>query len=241
LKDITGLQEKIASVRNYEDPKKAKAELKAKYDRHEIDLDRYTEGVERLAQMVREATVEYGGKRLQIRHAANHYYIPLMLSGEKERLDYIKHVVQEASEVAFLNKLETYLGQPGNQFSKFEWWMFSKLDESLDDIYIPYYDPNRNRADARFKPDFIFWLQKGGDYFIVFVDPKGTEHTSGLRKLDGYRQIFEESGKPKTIPYSEEKVRVHTLFYTDDIAKVLEDYRRHWFDDIEVFVDSLRE
>lgn len=232
LEDITELQAKVDAVRNYEDPKKAKAEMKAKFDRHEIDLDQYTEEVERLARVVREATVEYGGNRLTIRNIANHYYIPLMLTGEEERLDYIKHIVQHDSEVKFLNKLEEYLGKPGNQFAKFDWWMFSKLDESLDEVYIPYYDPTQNRADARFKPDFIFWLQKGNDYRIVFVDPKGTEHTAGIRKLDGYRRVFEDNGKVKMIPHAKDHVRVYAFLYTVRLAQVPLDYRRHWFDNM---------
>ncbi len=239
LEDITELQAKVDAVRNYEDPKKAKAELKVKFDRHEIDLDQYTEAVERLARVVREATVEYGGKRLKIRHVANHYYIPIMLSGERDRLDYIKHIVQEPSEIAFLNKLERYLTKPGNQFAKFDWWMFSKLDETLDDVYIPYYDPTSNRADARFKPDFIFWLQKGNDYHIVFVDPKGTEHTAGLRKLDGYRRIFKDGRATRLIPHAKDQVRVHAFLYTDKLAQVPTGYRRHWFDSVAKLVSAL--
>jgi len=35
--------------------------------------------------------------------------------------------------------------------------LFSKLDESLDEVYIPYYNPNMNKI-SRFYPDFIFWF-----------------------------------------------------------------------------------
>jgi hypothetical protein len=117
--------------------------------------------------------------------------------------------------------------------------MFSKLDEGLDDVYIPYYDPTQNRADARFKPDFIFWLQKGNSYHIVFVDPKGTEHTAGLRKLDGYRGVFEAAGKARPIPHGRDEVRVYASLFTARIAQVPADYRRHWYDNIENLLDSL--
>ena len=40
--------------------------------------------------------------------------------------------------------------------------------------------------DALILPDFIFWLQEGERYFIVFVDPKGTEHRDPDRKIEGY-------------------------------------------------------
>jgi len=198
--------------------------------------------------LVREAaaTYEHDGKKIRIRHVANHYYIPMVLSyipmvlsGKNERVAYIKHIVQEPSEVKFLNKLEEYLAQPGNQFARFDWWMFSKLDETLDDVYIPYYDPTRNKADARFNPDFIFWLQKGNDYYIVFVDPKGTEHTAGLRKLDGYRRVFEEKGKPKQILHGKAQVRTNAFLYTDHLAQVPADYRRHWFDRVDSFLELI--
>ena len=68
--------------------------------------------------MVREATAEYQGKRLKIRHVANHYYIPIILSGETERIDYIKHIIQEDSEIKFLNRLEEYLAKPSNRFQR---------------------------------------------------------------------------------------------------------------------------
>ena len=68
--------------------------------------------------------------------------------------------------------------------------MFSKLDQTLDEVHIPYYNPKENNM-AKFKPDFIFWMQKGNEYVILFVDPKGTEHADGYRKIDGYSRIFE--------------------------------------------------
>lgn len=66
----------------------------------------------------------------------------------------------------------------------------SKIDETLDEVYIPYYRPKTNRTE-KLKPDFIFWLKKGNDYTILFIDPKGTEYTDAYRKIDGYSKIFE--------------------------------------------------
>ncbi len=74
--------------------------------------------------------------------------------------------------------------------------MFSKLDQTLDEVYIPYYNPKVNNI-AKFKPDFIFWLQKDNRYVILFIDPKGTEYTDGYRKIDGYSRIFEEEVNDK--------------------------------------------
>lgn len=241
LEDITELQAKVYLVREYADPTVAEASLDDKFSRGEISKTEYKTGIKKLATMVREQPFQYGGKRLKIRHVANHYYIPLMLTDENDRLDYIKHIVQHDSEVKFLNKLEEYLARSGNRFVEFDWWMFSKLDESLDEVYIPYYDPVQNRADARFKPDFIFWLQKGNDYYIVFVDPKGTEHTASFRKLEGYRRVFEDQGKPRLFQYDDEQVSVHALLHTSRIAQVPANDRRNWFDAIQDMFTAIGE
>jgi restriction endonuclease len=85
--------------------------------------------------------------------------------------------------------------------------MFSKLDQTLDEIYIPYYNPKENMI-SKFKPDFIFWLKKGKQYKILFVDPKGTEHSDGYRKIDGYRRIFENKIKNELNKYSVDDLSV---------------------------------
>jgi hypothetical protein len=238
LKDISDLAGKVESVRQYEDPGLIKKQLKEKLEGREIDLDEYTAGIERAARMVREAPAVYEGKRLKIRYVANHYYLPVILSDETERIDYIKHIIQTDSEIKFLNRLEEYLTKPNHKFQSFDWWMFSKLDESLDAVYIPYYDGTSNKV-REFKPDFIFWLKRGNDYFIVFVDPKGTEHTDYQRKINGYSEIFEHKGHPRMIAHEGMKVRVFALLHTDDIDGQPDHYKRYWFDDIDKALASV--
>ncbi len=116
--------------------------------------------------------------------------------------------------------------------------MFSKLDESLDEVYIPYYDATSNKV-REFKPDFIFWLQKGNSYFVIFIDPKGTEHTDYQRKIDGYAKIFEYSGRPKTIGHQGKEVKVLALLHTDDVDGLSEPYKRYWFDNIDKALSSV--
>ena len=232
LKDISELSEKIEAVHQYTDPAAVEKELDAKLTIKEISLAEYKEGIKRAARMVREAEARYHDKRLKVRHVANHYYIPMILSGETERIDYIKHIIQEKSEVDFINRLEEYLGRANNKLQDFDWWMFSKLDESLDDVYLPYYDGSANKV-REFKPDFIFWLQKGDDYFIVFIDPKGTEYTDYQRKIDGYSDIFEEGGKTKKlIAHHGRKVRVYVCLHTENIDILPKKYKQYWFDDV---------
>lgn len=94
----------------------------------------------------------------------------------------------------------------------------SDWDFYLDEVYIPYYDPKANRI-ARFKPDFIFWLQKDNRYFILFVDPKGTEHTAYERKVDGYQQLFQVGNTPKVFQHNGLSVSVHLFLRTEDVNK----------------------
>jgi hypothetical protein len=110
--------------------------------------------------------------------------------------------------------------------------LFSRVDETTDEITIPYYFPVENRI-ANFKPDFIFWLKRGERYHIVFIDPKGTGRTEYEHKVDGYRALFELNDNPKEFSYQGLKVTVHVFLYTPDRQFLAEKYRPYWFDNIE--------
>jgi len=229
LKDISEIQKKIEKVKNY--PSQVK-ELQEQYGK--ISPQEYTERAKNLSG---EKYFESDHKKIKIKYIANHYYIPLILSLD-EKVDYIKHIIKTQSEASFVNDLEDYLTKADNKFKEFDWWLFSKLDESLDEVYIPYYNPNTNKF-SHFYPDFIFWLKKGNNYFIVFVDPKGTEHTSAYRKIDGYAQLFEENGKEKVFNYNGFKVRIKLLLRPEDISKAPAEYRQYWFDNIEKMLEVM--
>lgn len=66
-------------------------------------------------------------------------------------------------------------------------------------VYILYFNFKTNRKD-KFKPDFIFWLKKGDDYIILFVDPKGIGYTDVEIKIDGYSRVFETNVNCKNVP-----------------------------------------
>jgi hypothetical protein len=232
LKDISELSQKVEAVRRYEDPAALEVELKGCFARGEITLEEFTERIKQTAQMVREAKVQYESRQLCIKHIANHYYIPVIVSDEEERINYIKHIIQTPSEIEFINHLERYLEQPDSKFAGFDWWFFSKLDETLDEVYIPYYSPQAN-AIREFNPDFVFWLQRNDDYFIVFVDPKGTAYTDYEHKIDGYSRLFEENGRKNIIAHNGLKVRVFAFLYTDDASEISQGYKRYWIDHID--------
>ncbi|MEW6408582.1 MAG: restriction endonuclease subunit R, partial [Nitrospirota bacterium] len=169
----------------------------------------------------------------------NHYYVPMILTDE-EKIDYITHIIKTQSEVKFVSDLEDYLSGNGNKFNEFDWWFFSKLDETLDEVYIPYYHPDSNRI-SKFNPDFIFWLKKGDNYSIVFIDPKGIKHTDYMHKVDGYKMIFEEdNSKPRKFEFKDLMGRVYTFLRADDINRLPQDgYRNYWFDNIDRVLDKV--
>ena len=167
-------------------------------------------------------------KELTIKKLVGHYYLPVILGNEKA--SYIQHIIKVGSEVAFLNALEKWVAS-----NKAPWdaWMFSRIDESLDQIHIPYYDTGTNEY-RRFMPDFVFWMCKGDQYRIVFVDPKGTTHASSYHKIDGYKHLFEKSAKDKTtrqFRYGKKwKVSVELLLFNPKQG-VAGQYQQYWTDD----------
>jgi hypothetical protein len=220
------LQEKIEKMKV--DPQARIKCLKEKLGNKEITLDEYTEKVRNIPE---EETLD----AIKIKYIAEHYYIPVLLS-EQERVDYIQHIIKVPSEVRFVNEL---IKERENLNKAFDWWMFSKIDESLDkDIYIPYYNPGRI-AFVHYYPDFILWLQKGNDYFIVFVDPKGTGRTEYELKVDGYTQIFEENGAPKKFEKDGMVIRVLLFMGADDESQIGQRYKRYWFDNIQNMISRI--
>ncbi|WQW32184.1 DEAD/DEAH box helicase family protein [Helicobacter pylori] len=148
-----------------------------------------------------------------------HYYTPLI---KAKNCDWLKHVVKVESEIDFLKELQETETIKTLQ-ENYDFWAFSKIDEHLDNLFIPYID---NAAERKFFPDFIFWLQKSGTQIICFIDPKGTEHTSGLRKADPYKNLFKDKiFNPKNDPNF--KIKVVLKFYGNK-DRVPELYRDDW-------------
>jgi superfamily II DNA or RNA helicase len=237
LEDISELENKVKRVREYKDPQLEQEDLIQRLQQGEITVKEFREAYNATTQRANKEVFEHDGKRITIKHIAQHYYLPVVLSKDG-KADYIRHIIKTESEVKFIKDLEAYLSQPNNEFQQFGWWFFSKLDESLDEVYIPYYDPKTNRM-ARFKPDFIFWLCKGSRYWIVFVDPKGTEHVDYQRKIDGYREVFYENGKPRVFYYGSTVVTVHLFIAVQDVSRVPEEYHAFAFDKVETLIGKL--
>jgi type III restriction enzyme len=228
------IKKRINFIKQYPEKKK---ELDKSYGK--ITPEEY---VKQLKLFEEAAKYEVKNQKIKIKYLANHYYLPTIVS-ETEKIDYLNHIINVDSEVKFIEQLEEYLSQPENIFSQFDWWMFSKLDQTLDEIKIPYYNPKRNDV-VYFYPDFIFWMQKGKRYLILFVDPKGTEHTDGYRKIDGYSRIFEIGEQKHSNDYSYNGFIINTKLLLKPkrgVAEVLENYKKYWFDNFEDFAKKIKE
>jgi len=239
---LNSLRQKIEKVKNAKDKEKVESLIDKEFDEGKISREEYKQKIKEIeSNIVKEAESTYStNERLKIKYIANHYYLPVALT-ESEQLDFIQHIIKHKSEVEFVNELETYLQQENNFFKQFDWWFFSKLDETLDQVYIPYYNPKTNRID-KFKPDFIFWFKKGEEYTILFLDPKGTEHTDGYRKIDGYSRIFETGEQKGSRDFSYNGFTINTKLLLKSrrgIAEVLDNYKRYWFDNFDDFANKI--
>ncbi|WRG43951.1 DEAD/DEAH box helicase family protein [Helicobacter pylori] len=151
-----------------------------------------------------------------------HYYTPLI---KAKNCDWLKHVVKVKSESDFLEEL---LKITETLQENYDFWAFSKIDEHLDHLFIPYID---NATERRFFPDFIFWLQKSGTQIICFIDPKGSKHTDYEHKADAYQLFKDKIFNPKDDPHF--KIKVVLKFYGNKDG-VGERYRDDWIKEGEL-------
>ncbi|WP_231254196.1 DEAD/DEAH box helicase family protein [Helicobacter pylori] len=147
-----------------------------------------------------------------------HYYTPLIKAKD---CDWLKHVVKVKSEIDFLQELQDQETTKTLQ-ENYDFWAFSKIDEHLDNLFIPYIN---NVAERRFFPDFIFWLQKGDTQIICFIDPKGITYADYEHKADAYKLFKDKIFNPKNDPNF--KIKVVLKFYGNK-DKVADGYRDYW-------------
>ena len=83
-----------------------------------------------------------------------------------------------------------------------------------------------------FHPDFIFWLKRWNDYFILFVDPKGMKNTDYEYKIDGYKELFLDraTGVWRVTPYDGLNVHVVLAMHTIDANQASHAYKDFWYD-----------
>ncbi|RVZ76070.1 DEAD/DEAH box helicase family protein [Helicobacter pylori] len=147
-----------------------------------------------------------------------HYYTPLI---KAKNCDWLKHVVKVESEIDFLKELQETETIKTLQ-ENYDFWAFSKIDEHLDNLFIPY---TNNVTERRFFPDFIFWLQKGDTQIVCFIDPKGITYADYEHKADAYKLFKDKIFNPKNDPHF--KIKVVLKFYGNK-DKVADGYRDYW-------------
>jgi len=241
---LNSIREKIERIKLSRNNENLEKELDEKHNKGEIGIDEYKKRLRGLYRSyVQEDKISYSAnEELKIKIVSNHYYIPVALT-EAEKAYFIQHIIKYKSEVKFINDLESYLQKPNNLFNQFDWWFFSKIDETLDDVYIPYYNPNTNKID-KFKPDFIFWLKKENNYFILFVDPKSTAYTLAEKKIEGYKRLFEigssNSSQVKVIYHNGLNVRVKLfLIPSSGDVSFISSFKYHWSNNIETIIQNV--
>ena len=196
-------------------------ELAEKFTKKMITYDEFLKSVEQL-----NPTTDIEVNDLRLIKLSQHYYLPIILS-KYQKLNYIKHIIDVQSEYDFIDNLTKYIK---NKKDSFEYeWMFSKIDQTIDDrgISMPYFSSNDNNYHD-FYPDFIFWLKKDKNYKIVFVDPKGTEYSAYISKLDAFKRLFLENDKPKVFNYKGYEITFDFKLYYDGNGVIPEEYENYW-------------
>ncbi|GAA7962423.1 DEAD/DEAH box helicase family protein [Helicobacter pylori] len=184
-----------------------KETLRMKIAQGEIDIDNIDKHKQDRTFKVDEA---------ELLKLKEHYYTPLI---KAKNCDWLKHVVKVKSESDFLEEL---LKITETLQENYDFWAFSKIDEHLDHLFIPYFN---NAAERKFFPDFIFWLEKGGTQIICFIDPKGSKHTDYEHKADAYKLFKDKIFSSKNDPHC--KIKVVLKFYGNK-DKVADGYRDYW-------------
>lgn len=148
-----------------------------------------------------------------------HYYTPLI---KAKNCDWLKHVVKVESEIDFLKELQETETMKTLQ-ENYDFWAFSKIDEHLDNLFIPYI--GGHATERKFFPDFIFWLEKGGTQIICFIDPKGIKISDYQHKADAYKLFKDKVFSSKNDPNF--KIKVVLKFYGDK-DEVADGYKDYW-------------
>ncbi len=234
FKDITKLTKSIEKMKIY--PVEIKELNESYYQKISPE-----EFIKKVRDITNKVEFKRNNQKIVIKYFENHFYNPIIFT-ENEVVDYIRHIIKVRSEINFIKDLEEYLSTSDNKFNLFDWWFFSKIDETLDDVYIPYYDTNSNKI-RQFYPDFIFWLKKNDDYYIFFIDPKGIEHINWADKVNGYKKIFEENNKRIIVEQEGLNFTVLLMLRTDDANRVklkFPNHSKYWFDEISTMFEFLK-
>ena len=111
-----------------------------------------------------------------------HLYVPILLANKKKEIKKISPPGLIESESKFVLGLREYMKNNKDKFSDKEVYLLRNYPFSGVGFQLEW---------SKFYPDFIMWVKKGNRQTIVFVDPKGLEHTKDLddEKIQFYKEI----------------------------------------------------
>jgi superfamily II DNA or RNA helicase len=160
----------------------------------------------------------------------SHLYVPILLQSKK--IDRISPAGLVESEYRFVIGLREYLRNNKHEFSDVEVYLLRNYPSSGIGFQLEW---------SKFYPDFIMWVKQGVKQTIVFIDPKGLEHTKELNDekilfAGTIKQIEQNLGKSdmvlesfilsktpyekliegKTKPPSKEEYIKHHVLFLDD-------------------------
>ena len=98
----------------------------------------------------------------------NHLYVPILLQSKK--INRISPSGLVESEKEFVSGLRQHLRKNKDKFSGVEIYLLRNYPKSGVGFFNL----------SGFYPDFIMWIKTGRKQFMIFIDPKGLEHTKGL-------------------------------------------------------------
>ncbi|MEO0209836.1 MAG: DEAD/DEAH box helicase family protein [candidate division WOR-3 bacterium] len=153
-------------------------EYKVKIDNKKKDL------VERMKQLLNDLDKLYYQDDSQILpriYFDRSLYLPLLLKDEE--LDGISPQGLVESEKKFIEGLRKFLENCKGKLN-FELYLLRNL---------PHHGIGFQLKWSQFYPDFIMWINQNDKQFIVFIDPKGLEHTKGLdnEKIQLWKELKE--------------------------------------------------
>jgi hypothetical protein len=224
------LVEKIEEVKRFKNSEFIENELKKKFESKEIDINEFTSQIKKLAKNKKKLCFDYDNGKIELINIAQHYYLPIILA-TSDKADFINHIIKVPSEVKFIHDLDSFISGEKYRNLEIDWWVFSKVDESLDRVNMPYYDKEKNKMRG-YSPDFIFWLKRKNEYRIAFVDPKSTKYTDYQYKADYFSKLFEENGLPKEFKFNDFSIKVYLFLKTDNINSVGDQYKKYWIEDV---------
>lgn len=159
----------------------------------------------------------------------NHLYVPILLQSKK--INKISPSGLVESEKMFISGIREYLKNNKDKFSGVEIYLLRNYPKSGVGFFNL----------SGFYPDFIMWIKTGRKQFMIFIDPKGLEHTKGLddekiKLNEDIKQLEQKLGKEDVTlesfilsitpyeklierwtspPSKDEYINHHVLFLTD--------------------------